>query len=190
VVAALVSTVAIAGPARATPAARDTASASAVAAAGTLSGVIASRGSGEPIAGVWLTLLGSGDAKLSAHAVADGAGAFTMDVRAGDYFLYLVDPNGEHETGFWGAPALVSVVPGEVTTIDPFMDRSTGSITGVVTDDVSGSPLAGAWAIALSAGGAPEAAAVTNSSGRFTMPDLRAGAHRITYLDPSAAHVS
>lgn len=187
---AVVATMSIAVPASATAAAPAASSVVAVADSATVSGSVTTSGSGAPIAGAWIAFLRARDLTLAAQSVANGDGVYTAEVKAGEYFLYLIDPAGSHATGFWGAPDAIRVVAGQAATADPTMNLSTGSVSGVVSDDVSGSPIAGAWAIALSAGGAPEVAARTDASGRFTLAGLRVGPHRIAYLDPTGTHIS
>lgn len=188
--AALVLALAAIGSAWSTDAVSRASAEAPLAGTGSLSGIVTTETTHEVLAGAWVAVLRSRDFTLAAEAVADDSGAYAVDLPAGSYYLYLIDPTGRHGAGFWGAPDLVRVSATEVTSVDPTMALSTGSLTGVVSDDVSGEPISGAWAIALTAGGAPEAAAITDGSGRFTLTGLRAGEHRIAYLDPTATHAT
>ncbi len=161
-----------------------------VAPTGTLMGVVTTTGTGEPVPGAWIAIMRAHDFELADEVVADADGAYSAEVGAGTYFLFLIDPTGGHVQGLWGAPDPVRITGGGVTTLDATMTRSTGSITGVVSDDTTGLPISGAWAVALNASGAPEAGATTDALGRFTLADLPTGRHRIAYLDPTGAHAA
>ncbi len=63
-----------------------------------------------------------------------------------------------------------------------------GAVTGTITETGPNTPIAGAWAVALTSGAIPETGAVANGAGQFSLPGLRPGNHYITYIDPAGAH--
>lgn len=190
-VGALTVTVLAAGSAWAAPTASGVAGTEPAVATGTLSGTVTTTGTGDAVPGAWIALMRTRDLSLVSEVVADAGGSFSAEVEPGRYLLYLIDPSGAHATGFSGAPDEVAVTAGAVTAVDAVMALTTGSVTGVITDAVSHNPVSGAWAIALNGTtGAPETGATADSSGRFSLPGLRTGSHRIVYLDPTATHAT
>ncbi|MCB9372995.1 MAG: carboxypeptidase regulatory-like domain-containing protein [Microthrixaceae bacterium] len=141
------------------------------------------------IGGAWVALLRTSDFAIAASAVADGAGDFTTEVAAGTYFAYAIDPTGRHAAGFAGAPTPVTVPPGALAPVDPSLAPTRGAIAGTVTEDGSGAPVPGAWAlVSRGADFAPEALAVADGSGAFSVDDVPAGNHFVAYVDPTGAH--
>lgn len=189
VVGAITVVVLAAGSAWAAPTAFGAAGAEPVVSTGTVVGAVTTTGTGDAVPGAWVALLRTRDLSLVSEVVADAGGSFSAEVEPGRYFLYLIDPSGRHATGFSGTPDQVSVTAGAVTAVAPTMALTTGSVTGIVTDALTHSPVAGAWAIALNGtNGMPEVGVMADSSGRYSLPELRTGRHRIVYLDPTATH--
>jgi hypothetical protein len=58
-------------------------------------------------------------------------------------------------------------------------------MAGTITDDPSGSPLGGAWVIAIGPTGAIAGGAVTAANGTYTIAGLAPGTYRATIVDPS-----
>ena len=159
--------------------------------AGAIDGTITETGTGLPLPGAWAAILRTSDFSIAAGAVADGDGRYAALVPAGSYFIYLIDPTGTHTAAFHGAPTLVTVADGGAVTADPVMAPNRGQITGTVTEQGSGDPLAGR--VVVSIGGpstSPELGTVTDGSGAFTLPDLPAGNHWVGYLDPAGTHAT
>ncbi len=155
-----------------------------------ISGTMTDSASGAPLAG-WVAVLRTTDFSVAGGAVADPAGQFTADVPAGSYFLYLLDPAGVHNPGFFGAPATVTVSTGALTTANPTMVPTRGSVTGTIIEDTTFNAISGAWAISLSGvTTATEAIVVANGAGQFALPDLRPGNHFVGWIDPSGGHTT
>lgn len=154
----------------------------------TLEGTVTDGATSAPIAGAWVMLLRTYDYQPVAEVVADEEGAFTAEVGAGTYVVYLVDPTGAHRSGLAGAPDVIRARPGDAVTVTAAMAVTTGGLSGQVTDAVDGSAVRGAWVVALGASGAPEQAVRADSSGRYSFSALRVGPHRLAFLDPAAAH--
>lgn len=159
-----------------------------------VSGTVTEQGSGDPVAGAWIAVLSTSDFSIAGGAVADGSGVYGATLAPGSYYLYLVDPTGVHPSGFHGPPATVTVTTGGVVDADPVMTTTRGSVTGTVTETGSGTPISGAWALALSTGvantGATEVVTATNGSGVFSLPGLRQANHFVGVVDPTGSHVT
>lgn len=144
----------------------------------------------EPIAGARVAALRTGDFGLAAGTEADAAGAFSLTGLApGSYFLYLLDPAGRHRAAFHGAPATVTVAGGATAAVAATMAPLTGTLTGTVTEDGSGAPLAGGWALVLDAtSGRLEVGVPVGADGGFTARDLTPGNHWVVLADPTGGH--
>ncbi len=59
-------------------------------------------------------------------------------------------------------------------------------MAGTITDDPSGTPIGGAWVVAIAPGGIAGGAAhaVTAANGTYTIAGLAAGTYRATFVDP------
>ncbi|MCB1016810.1 MAG: carboxypeptidase regulatory-like domain-containing protein [Acidimicrobiales bacterium] len=147
---------------------------------------------GATVPGAWVAALRSDDLSLAGADVAGAAGRYSLEVPAGAYLLYLVDPSGAHQAGFHGAPTTVTVTEGGTERVDPEMASLRGVLTGTVTDAGTGAALPGAWALVLRAtgpdAGAFESAGLAGGSGRFTRRGLAPGQHLVGWVDPSGAH--
>ena len=72
---------------------------------------------------------------------------------------------------------------------DADLARNTGSMSGTITDDPSGTPLEGAWVLAIGPTGAIVGGAVTAPNGTYTLGGLPAGTYRATILDPLGGRI-
>jgi len=154
-----------------------------------VSGTVSEAGSGVAVGGAWVAVLRSSDFSLAGGGVANGSGDYSVVVPAGSYFVYVVDPAGGHAAGFFGAPTAVTVAAGSMVDVDPAVVSTRGSVTGTVTDSVSGVPIGGAWAVTLNAATAsPGVGAVADGAGRFAVGGLRAGNRFVGWFDPTGAH--
>ncbi len=156
-----------------------------------VSGTVTEAGTGTPIANAMVAVLNTSTFSIVGGGAADGSGNYSAQVPAGSYFLYVIDPSGNHTAGFFGAPATVVVTAGTMVDKDPTMASNVGTIGGTITDAGNGTPLSTGWAVALNGStGAPESAAQANGSGQFSRGGLRAGNHLVVYLDQAGAHRS
>lgn len=156
----------------------------------TVAGTVRDAVSGEPVPGARVAVLRTDDFGVVGGVAAGSDGAFSLGgLPAGSFFLYLLDPAGAHRAGFHGAPAAVTVGTGATTTVAPTMAPLRGGLAGTVTEDGSGDPLPGAWALLLSAAtGRLVAGAEAGADGAFSLPGLPIGDHRLVVVDPGAAH--
>lgn len=154
-----------------------------------VAGTITDSVSAAPLPGMFVTALRASDFSAAGGAVTDGSGAYALGLPAGDYFLFLIDPAGNHQSGFFGAPTLVTAIDGQTIDADPVLTPTRGSIEGAITETGTGTPIGAGWAIAMHAlTGKPELGVVADGSGQFTIPGLSVGQHRLVALDPSGAH--
>ena len=58
-------------------------------------------------------------------------------------------------------------------------------MAGTVTDDLSGTPLVGAWVVAIGPTGAIAGGGVTAANGTYTIVGLAPGTYRATIVDPN-----
>lgn len=156
--------------------------------AGRVEGTVSTAGSGAPVAGAFVAVLRSSDFAMSGTGVADGSGHFSVAVPAGSHFVYAVDPTGAHVAGFAGAPTSVTVpVAGSVVS-DPALAPNRGSIAGTVTEEGSGTPVAGATVVVMSATGEAQRVVTANGSGAYSVPGVVAGNHLVAFFDPAGGH--
>jgi hypothetical protein len=155
-----------------------------------ISGTVTQAGTGAPVAGGWVAVLRTADFSIAAGAATDASGNFSAEVPPGQYYVYGIDPSGRHVAGFHGGTnaTVVTVTAGAQTDVDPVLASSRGSVTGTVTEQGTGTPVAGAWVLSLNAGGTAEALTTANASGQFTIADLKPGSHYLAYVDPTGAH--
>ncbi len=156
-----------------------------------IGGSVTEQGSGAPIAHAQVAVLRSSDFSVVDGAVADAAGDyFVSGVPAGSYYLYVLDPTGEHPAGFHGPPTTVTLTANApYADADPAMAPTRGAIGGTVTTQGSGNVIPGAWAITMNATtGQAATGTVADASGNFRVDHLPPGNHRIALLDPTGAH--
>lgn len=154
-----------------------------------VAGTITDSVTAAPVAGAFVAALRTSDFSAAGGAVTDGSGGFTMGLSAGDYYLFLVDPTGNHQSGFFGPPTVVTAIDGQTASADPVLTPTRGSIGGTITESGSRTPISAGWAISMNANsGRPELGVIADGSGQFTIPGLSVGQHRLVALDPSGAH--
>lgn len=154
-----------------------------------LTGTVRDRLSGQGVPNALVAVLRAEDFTVVAGVHADGEARYTASVPPGTYFLYVIDPSGEHQPRLLGTPSGVTVTAGSSAVVDAELVPSRGGIAGAVTDAATGEPVDGVWAVALDGvSGAPERVALTDAEGRFALSSLRPGIHRVVYADPAARH--
>ncbi len=149
-------------------------------------GSVFTRGTSTPIPGAGVVVLRTSDFSAAAGVVADSAGDFSVSVPAGSYFLYVLDPAGEHAAGFHEAPNVVTVTVsgGQLSNINPTRPALRGAIAGSVTADGSGAPRPGTLAITLDGNTSqPGRGDYADTQGAYRVPRLVPGNHRIGFLD-------
>jgi len=158
----------------------------------TISGIVTETGTNADVEGVTVIALRASDFRFAASTRTNAQGEYTLSVAPGQYKLAFLDGSGAHfmewfdgQTYVGLASAAPVTAPGTASAI---LDRSTGALEGVVTEQGSGTPLAGVWAVAIGPSGIA-GGAVTDTGGHYDIPGLPAGTYRVTFADPVAGHV-
>jgi hypothetical protein len=146
-------------------------------------------GTNAALANVAVIALRATDFRFASAAITDASGAYALDVAPGSYKLVFLDRSGGHHMEWYDnqpytgiATAASVVAPG---TASAALDRNAGTMTGRVTDDPAGTPLSGAWVVALSPNGSILGGAVTDGAGNYSIAGLLAGNYRATFVDPN-----
>lgn len=148
-------------------------------------GSVFTEGTSDPIPGAGVAVLRTSDFRAVGGAVADTAGDFAVAVPPGSYFLYVLDPGGEHSAGFSPVPpTAVTVASGSLTTVNPQRPPTRGRIAGSLTADGSGAALPGSLAITLDGTTSqPGLGDFTDNAGAYRVDGLAPGNHRIGFVD-------
>lgn len=170
---------------------------------GSITAAVTETGTGNPIGGVWGLALSASAANTGAtELVADGDGSGQLalpGLKPGNHFVGFVDPTGAHTTRFYpdspNVPAStpVTVTAGGTTAANASLPVQTPAgtgwtISGTVTEQGTGTPLAGARVVALRAADyAMVRGAVTNGSGQYSL-DLAAGGYKLAFIDSTGRH--
>lgn len=161
-----------------------------------LAGQVTEDGTGTGVAGAWVLALHRDDHTFAAAAVADGDGRYELGLAPGDHEVFVVDRAGAHaaewsdDSPTQAGADTVTVAPGAVETLDVALAPAgrTASISGTVTDDVTGDPVPGALAFAVSTGGVPTRGAVADAAGNYVIEALPAGSYHVIVFDGAGAH--
>lgn len=169
---------------------------SALAQTGTLEGIVTDADSGDPIAGAMLVAWGSeggdgmpgqGGGGGARYAFTDGSGGYVFEeMPVGDYFVCCGKP------GYFMQDAEATVVEDGVTVLDFALNSKVfGSVSGFVTDAITGEPIAGARVGLRPVGGAAERGpggpgggggfwlhAMTGSDGSYLIERIPAGEYQ------------
>ncbi len=155
-----------------------------------LTGTVTETGTGVPLAGVHVVALRASDFSIVRGAVTNASGAYSLNVIAGAYKLGFIDGTGLHAMEWHnnqpgaGLGSATSVTAPAVTNAD--LDRSTGSLSGTVTEDPSGGAMAGVWVLAIGPSGIA-GGAVTAADGTYSVTGLAPGTYRVEFVDPTGA---
>jgi hypothetical protein len=157
----------------------------ALASGGSISGTVTDSLTGLPLEGVWVEVFTTAGGYVSS-AFTDASGHYTVGpVLAGDYRVGFFGPPymGEwwnDQPDFYGADP-VSVADGASTLgIDAALARG-GSISGTVTDSLTGLPLVGVGVSAYSLSWEFRRSAYTDASGQYTVDGLAAGDYHVEF---------
>ena len=169
---------------------------------GSVTATVTETGSGDPLAGVWgLALAGSGNTGATESIVdADGSGHVSLTgLGPGNHFVGFIDPTGAHETRFFpdspNVPdaTMVAVTAGNASVADvalpPQVPVGTGAvISGTVTEEGTGAPIASARVVALRAADYQMVRGATSDGSGHYVLDLAPGQYKLAVLDGAGGH--
>ncbi len=166
---------------------------------GSVTGAITETGPNTPIAGSWAIALTNGGI-AETGVVANGSGHFTLPgLNPANHFLAYIDPTGNHPTRFFPnspdvpSATLVNVTAGGSTVANGSLPTQTATgtgaaLTGTITEQGTGNPLANVFVIALNAADFTIArGGLTNGSGAYTL-NVVAGGYKMVFLDSTGLH--
>ena len=139
---------------------------------GSISGTVTDSATSDPVEGAWVLVIGSGGGFFGGWSVTttDAAGAYSIpDVVTGDHEVRV------YRQGYFFETATVNVTDGVDTVADFALGGLTfGTVSGTVTDAVTGEAIEGAW-VRVQAGGWTQ----TNRTGMYEMTDVRTGTRNV-----------
>lgn len=153
-----------------------------------VTGTIREVGTGVPLPGTVVVALRASDYRFVRATTADGAGRYRLVLPPVPHVLAFLDPEGRHGSQWFDGRPTTAL--GEADPIAPpavadaALAPRLGSIQGVITDDPAGTPVPGAWAVAIGPTGVGGAAA-TDQDGVYAIDDLTPGTYRVTVVDPN-----
>lgn len=159
---------------------------------GALRGVV-SDGADGALAGVTVTLMAEWPAwSVAATTTTAADGSWQVeDLPAGRYRVRLFDGAGRFARTWWPAQdaykradPLVVMVAGETTADATVAVAASSSLTGRVTDEATGTPLAGVL-VHMFSNGAYVAGTVTGPAGYYQLHALPAGDYQVRFVDPT-----
>lgn len=151
-----------------------------------LDGTITDSVTSAALGDVLVLALRSTDLRLAGAATTPSTGRYQLNVPVGSYELAFVDTSGAHamewyaDRGFDGL-ALAQTVTAPAT-VDAALAPTTGTLDGGVRDGDTGAPVAGAWVLAVDAGGRMRGS-ITDASGAFQTTGLPPGTYRAAIID-------
>lgn len=156
-----------------------------------LGGTVSTEGSTDPVPGALVVAVRAADFRLAAADATDPTGEFSITVAPGFYRLLALDPTGAHDAEWhvgqtYDGLATSTAVEAPASVLMDLPPR-VGTMAGTVTDAYSGSPLAGAWVLALGPSGIA-GGAVTGGDGTYDIPGLPPGTYRAAFVDPTGEH--
>ncbi len=157
-----------------------------------LTGTVTDTTSGQPLAGVWAVALRAADYSFARAEMTSNDGTYDLPLDPGGYKLEFIDPTWRHAMEWHHDHPYTAIGAADTITapavVDADLAPTTGSISGTVTDDPTGDPIAGVWVIALTAAGHIAGGAVTAPDGTYTIDALPPAAYRVTFADPNHGH--
>ena len=157
---------------------------------GRITGTVTDAGTGAPMAGINVQVY-TASGGWAANAATDAAGAYTVaDLAAGTYYVRTTNSFPYVDELYDNLPCPggnctvtagtgVAVAAGAATANIDFGLTPGGTITGLVTDAATGTPLANLAVQVYAAGGGWAATATTNGSGVYTVTGLATGTYYV-----------
>ncbi|MEY9091683.1 carboxypeptidase regulatory-like domain-containing protein [Paenibacillus sp. RC84] len=148
---------------------------------GTVSGVITVSGTGTPLAGALVEALNERGQQIAA-AVSAADGSYAINSLApGNYRIRA------SEAAFTMDIAGAAVRAGQTATVNIGLSPAPGTLTGQVTDALSGVPLSGAVVHVVTVEGITAATTVTDAGGTYVINSLQPANYTITFSETAYA---
>ena len=151
---------------------------------------------GAPLEGVAVLALSAATFQIAAGDLTDASGHYDIPVALGGYKLVFYDPSGGHQmewyddVPFTNMTAAVTVTPTATAPVkrrNAALTPSVGAMTGTIREAGSGTPISGAWVLALGSSGIA-GGGFTNASGAYALSGLPVGTYRAAFIDPTGTH--
>lgn len=164
---------------------------------GRLVGTVTGASGGGDLEGIAVIALHAGTFAFAAGDVTDADGNYDISVDLGSYKVLFYDPSGARAAEWFNNTPIDQIMSsGTVTTTvaeptkrrDVSLAPNEGAVSGTVVD-AGGDPAGGVWVAFVGSTGALVATGVTGGDGTYTVTGIPAGAHRVTFVDPSGAHL-
>jgi len=163
---------------------------------GVVTGTVTS--SGKPIPDICVTLYRSSDGSFGGNGgCTDAQGHYaSAAVAAGSYRVGFQSNTGTYAPQFYnGKPDLASaddvvVSAGDVKAdIDASLEKIVGSVSGTITDEKTGAPIANACVYLYQVNGNYSGIGTCDGAdGTYSITDLPAGSYQVAFFDPSGTH--
>ncbi len=152
---------------------------------------------GGGLANVAVVALNAGDFSFEAGDVTDGAGAYDIEVDPGAYLVGFADTSGGSQFEWYadqpgsglGSATPVAASAGSPGFADAELASNRGTVSGTVTEDGTGDPLAGVWAIAIDSTGSVVAVDESAGDGTYSLAEVPVGGVRVRFFDVTGGHV-
>lgn len=148
---------------------------------------------GAPLASARVVALDAATYSIANGTITGADGSYSLPLPTGDYKLAFIDSEGLHEPE-WNSDVRITnlEMAASVTApsvVNATLQANTGSLSGVVTDQASGQPLAGAWVIVANEKG-PIRGSVADNNGNYVIDRLEPGSYFVIAVDPMGARVA
>jgi hypothetical protein len=140
-----------------------------------VTGIVSGADTGAPLAGICVEASRAGTA--TKRAITDSNGGYTLALSDGDWGVHFEDCRSQPIYLPTGAMAHIDGVQSRTVALNVSMQRG-GTISGHVTDDVTGMPIAN-----ICVSGPGPKSALTDATGSYTVTDVPTGRFWMTFSD-------
>ncbi len=163
-----------------------------------VTGTVREAPSNVTLPGTWVLALQASTYRLAGATVAGAGGTYGIDLPPGNYVLEFVEPTVGHQIEWYDGHGytdaanaeVVTVTAGNVATANADLNLPTGTITGTISEQTTGTTLPGTWVAALDTAGRPTALVETGPGGAYRISGLRPGTYRVASVDPAGNHAT